>query len=83
MSVERLLEWADEHLMYEVDTLVYATLELGDLPEKRSSRENTLLESSPSMLAASTTSSGTTETIRSRAMHCHGLLCAGGLGAGA
>jgi hypothetical protein len=31
--------------MYEVDTLVYATAELGQKPEKRSGRENALLES--------------------------------------
>jgi len=45
MSVDRLLRWADEHLMYEVDTLVYATLQLGERTEKRSARENTLLDS--------------------------------------
>jgi hypothetical protein len=38
--------------MYEVTTLVYATAELGNTPEQRSARENTLLESSPSMRAA-------------------------------
>jgi hypothetical protein len=31
--------------MYEVNTLVYATVELGNTPEQRSARENTLLES--------------------------------------
>jgi hypothetical protein len=41
----RLREWAEEHLMYEVSTLVYATAELGNTPEQRSARENTLLES--------------------------------------
>ncbi len=30
--------------MYEVNTLVYATVELGNTPEQRSARENTLLE---------------------------------------
>jgi hypothetical protein len=45
ISPDRLREWAEEHLMYEVSTLVYATAELGNTPEQRSARENTLLES--------------------------------------
>jgi hypothetical protein len=45
ISPDRLREWAKEHLMYEVSTLVYATAELGNTPEQRSARENTLLES--------------------------------------
>lgn len=45
ISPDRLREWAKEHLMYEVSTLVYATVELGNAPEQRSARENTLLES--------------------------------------
>ncbi len=45
ISPDRLRGWAEEHLMYEVNTLVYATVELGNTPEQRSARENTLLES--------------------------------------
>jgi hypothetical protein len=45
ISPDRLREWAKEHLMYEVSTLVYATVELSNTPEQRSARENTLLES--------------------------------------
>ena len=45
ISPDRLREWAEEHLMYEVSTLVYATAELGNTSEQRSARENTLLES--------------------------------------
>lgn len=45
ISPDRLRAWAKEHLMYEVSTLVYATAELGNTPERRSARENTLLES--------------------------------------
>lgn len=45
ISPDRLREWAEEHLLYEVSTLVYATVELGNTPERRSARENTLLES--------------------------------------
>ena len=45
LTPERLRDWAKEHLIYEVTTLVYATVELGNLPTERTARENTLLES--------------------------------------
>jgi hypothetical protein len=43
MTASELRSWASEHLMYEVDSLVYATVELGKTPEGRI--ENALLES--------------------------------------
>jgi hypothetical protein len=42
---ERLKEWAAEHLLYEVTTLVYTTVGLGNLPPDPSAQENVLLES--------------------------------------
>ena len=45
ISAGRMRDWADEHLMYEVTTLLYATVELGNLPGEPSGQENVLLES--------------------------------------
>lgn len=45
ITPDRLRDWAEEHLMYEVTTLVYATVEIGNPPDEPSAQENVLLES--------------------------------------
>lgn len=45
MDPMRLRAWAKEHLTYEVTTLVYATVEIGNLPDEPSAQENVLVES--------------------------------------